>query len=141
MSSAYTPKSASSALEIGKIVLTMLAAAAKINQSSIVPAFDQTGVPRLIQVPVGAANSLRKGLSFVGGPKSLGIRSLLKCPPCMAVSRRRAVGYCRHLNVLQYDSGFAAMSSRVRDPSEFVVYKLFEIILENHSQTKTHVRS
>jgi hypothetical protein len=28
---------------IGKIVLTMLVAAAKINQSSIVPAFDQTG--------------------------------------------------------------------------------------------------
>jgi hypothetical protein len=27
---------------IGKIVLTMLVAAAKINQSSIVPAFDQT---------------------------------------------------------------------------------------------------
>jgi len=41
---------------IGKIVLTMLVAAAKINQSSIVPAFDQTGVPRIIQVPSGAAN-------------------------------------------------------------------------------------
>ena len=39
---------------IGKIVLTMLVAAAKINQSSIVPAFDQTGVPRIIQVPSGA---------------------------------------------------------------------------------------
>jgi hypothetical protein len=36
---------------IGKIVLTMLVAAAKINQSSIVPAFDQTRVPRIIQVP------------------------------------------------------------------------------------------
>jgi len=38
------PKSAGSALVIGKIVLTMLVAAAKINQSSIVPAFDQTRV-------------------------------------------------------------------------------------------------
>jgi len=54
---AYTPKSAGSALVIGKIVLTMLVAAAKINQSSIVPAFDQTRVPRIIQVPSGAANS------------------------------------------------------------------------------------
>jgi len=39
-------------------VLTMLVAAAKINQSSIVPAFDQTRVPRIIQVlirvPFGA---------------------------------------------------------------------------------------
>jgi hypothetical protein len=35
----------------------MLVAAAKINQSSIVPAFDQTRVPRIIQVPSGAANS------------------------------------------------------------------------------------
>jgi len=34
---------------IGKIVLTMLVTAAKINQSSIVPAFDQTRVPRIIQ--------------------------------------------------------------------------------------------
>jgi hypothetical protein len=42
---------------IGKIVLTMLVAAAKINQSSIVPAFDQTRVPQIIQVPSGAANS------------------------------------------------------------------------------------
>ena len=42
-STAYTPKSAGSALVVGKIVLTMLVAAAKINQSSIVPAFDQTG--------------------------------------------------------------------------------------------------
>jgi len=32
----------------------MLVAAAKINQSSIVPAFDQTRVPRIIQVPSGA---------------------------------------------------------------------------------------
>jgi hypothetical protein len=39
---------------IGKIVLTMLVAAAKINQSSIVPAFDQTRVPRIIQVPSNA---------------------------------------------------------------------------------------
>ena len=36
---------------IGKIVLTMLVAAAKINQSSIVPAFDQTRVPQIIKVP------------------------------------------------------------------------------------------
>ena len=42
---------------IGKIVLTMLVAAAKINQSSIVPAFDQTRVPRITQVPSGAVNS------------------------------------------------------------------------------------
>jgi len=42
---------------IGKIVLIMLVAAAKINKSFIVPAFDQTGVPRIIQVPSGAANS------------------------------------------------------------------------------------
>jgi len=39
-------------------VLTMLVAAAKINQSSIVPAFDQTRVPRIIHVPSGAANEL-----------------------------------------------------------------------------------
>ena len=56
-STAYTPKSAGSALVIGKIVLTMLVAAVKINQSSIVAAFDQTGVPRIIQVPSGAVNS------------------------------------------------------------------------------------
>jgi len=56
-STVYTPKSAGSALVIGKIVLTMLIAAAKINKSSIVPAFDQTRVPRIIQVPSGAANS------------------------------------------------------------------------------------
>jgi len=61
---------------IGKIVLTMLVAAAKINQSSIVPAVDQTRVPRIIQVPSGAANSKRKDSSSVGGPKFLGIRSL-----------------------------------------------------------------
>jgi len=42
---------------IGRIVLTMLVAAAEINQSSIVPAFDQTGVPRITQVPSGAENS------------------------------------------------------------------------------------
>ena len=36
---------------IGKIVLTMLVAAAKINITSIVLAFDQTRVPRTIQVP------------------------------------------------------------------------------------------
>jgi len=41
---------------IGEIVLTMLVPAAKINQSSIVPAFDQTRVPRILQVPSGAAN-------------------------------------------------------------------------------------
>ena len=41
---------------IGKIVQTMLVAAAKINISSIVPAFDQTRVPRIIHVPSGAAN-------------------------------------------------------------------------------------
>ena len=56
-STAYTPESAGSALVIGKIVLTMLVAAAKINISSIVPAFDQTRVPRIIQVPSGAVNS------------------------------------------------------------------------------------
>jgi len=61
---------------IGKIVLTMLVAAAKINQSSIVPAFDQTRVPRIIQVPSGAVNSERKGSSSVGGPKFTGIRFL-----------------------------------------------------------------
>jgi hypothetical protein len=42
---------------IGKIVLTMLAAAAKKKKSSMVPAFDQTRVPRANQVPSGAANS------------------------------------------------------------------------------------
>jgi len=40
----------------------MLVAAAKINQSSIVPAFDQTRVPRIIQVPSGAANSKAQNL-------------------------------------------------------------------------------
>ena len=43
---------------IGKIALIMLVAAAKINKSPIVPAFDQTRVPRIIQVPSGAANSV-----------------------------------------------------------------------------------
>ena len=68
---------------VGKIVLTMFVAAAKINESSIVPAFDQTRVPRTIHVPSGAANSERKDSSsvggpkfLVGGPKFLGIRSL-----------------------------------------------------------------
>jgi len=56
-STAYTPKSAGSAKVIGKIVLTMLVSTAKINYSSIAPAFDQTGVPRIIQVPSGAVNS------------------------------------------------------------------------------------
>ena len=55
---------------IGKIVLTILVAAAKINQSSIVPAFDQTRVPRIIQVPSGAANPWPLGhvrqISFLG---------------------------------------------------------------------------
>jgi len=50
---------------IGKIVLTMLVAAAKINQSSIVPAFDQTRVPRIIQVPSGAAISTYGQLNLV----------------------------------------------------------------------------
>ena len=51
---------------IGRIVLTMLIAAAKINQSSIVPAFDQTRVPRIIQVPSSAANFIiALVLSFV----------------------------------------------------------------------------
>jgi len=36
----------------------MLVAAAKINQSSIVPAFDQTRVPRIIQVPSGAVQKV-----------------------------------------------------------------------------------
>jgi hypothetical protein len=49
--------SAGSALVIGKMVLIMLVAAAKRNQSSIVPAFDQTRVPRIIQVQIGVANS------------------------------------------------------------------------------------
>jgi hypothetical protein len=43
--------------------------------------------------------------------------------------------------VLQYDSGFIAMSSGVRVPSEFAIHTLLEIILDNHSQTKTHARS
>jgi hypothetical protein len=42
---------------VGRIVLIMLVAAAKINQSSTVPAFDQTRVPRITQVPSGAVNS------------------------------------------------------------------------------------
>ena len=40
MSAAYTPKSAGPALVIGKMVLKILVAAAKIYQSSIVPTFD-----------------------------------------------------------------------------------------------------
>jgi len=42
-------------------VLTMLVAAAKINQSSIVPAFDQTRVPRIIQVPSLAVLQIQNG--------------------------------------------------------------------------------
>ena len=42
--------------------------------------------------------------------------------------------------VLQSDSGFTAMSSGVRVPSEFAVHTVLEIILDNHSQTKTHVQ-
>ena len=49
---------------IGKIVLIMLVAAAKINQSSIVPAFDQTRVPRIIQVPSGAGKRPDAGRSL-----------------------------------------------------------------------------
>jgi len=52
----YTPKSAGSALVIGKIVLIMPVAAAKINKTSMVPAFDQTNVQRITQVSSGAAN-------------------------------------------------------------------------------------
>ena len=33
------------------------------------------------------------------------------------------------------------MSSGVRVPSEFTVHTVLEIILDNHSQTKTHVQS
>ena len=33
------------------------------------------------------------------------------------------------------------MSSGVRVPSEFAVHTVLEIILDNHSQTKTHLRS
>ena len=43
--------------------------------------------------------------------------------------------------VLQCDYGFTAMSSGFRVPSEFAVDTPLEIILDNHSQTKTHVRS
>ena len=55
-SAAYTLKSAGSALVIGKIVLIMPVAAAKINKTSMVPAFDQTNVQRITQVSSGAAN-------------------------------------------------------------------------------------
>ena len=52
-SSAYTPKSAGSALVIGKIVLTMLVAAAKINQSSIVTTKARSPVYTLIDSSKG----------------------------------------------------------------------------------------
>jgi len=42
---------------IGRIVLTMLVAATELNQSSIVPAFDQTSAQRIVQAPSGAINS------------------------------------------------------------------------------------
>jgi len=44
----------------------------------MVPAFDQTRVPWIIQVPSGAANSQLKGSLSVGGPEFLGIRSLFR---------------------------------------------------------------
>jgi hypothetical protein len=59
----------------------------------------------------------------------------------MTVSHRRTVGIYLHLEVLQYDSGFTAISSGVRVPLEFKVHALLEIILDNHSQAKAHVRS
>ena len=40
-------------------------------------------------------------------------------------------------DVQQCGSGFKA----IRVPSEFAVNTLLEIILDNHSQTKTHARS
>ena len=49
--------------------------------------------------------------------------------------------------VLQWDSGFTAMSSGVRVPSEFAVHTLLEITLvagqplTDKLKTKTHVRS
>ena len=42
---------------IGKIVMTMLVAAAEMNKTSMVPTFDQTRVSLITQVPSGAANS------------------------------------------------------------------------------------
>ena len=47
----------------------------------------------------------------------------------MTVSSRRTVGYYLCLEVLQYDSGFTAMSSGVRVPSEFAVHTVLEIAL------------
>jgi len=43
--------------------------------------------------------------------------------------------------LLGIDSGFTAMSSGVRVPSEFVVHAPLDIFLSNRPQTKTHVRS
>jgi hypothetical protein len=42
---------------IGKIVLIMLVAVAKINRFSVVPAFDEARAPAIIQVLSGAVNS------------------------------------------------------------------------------------
>ena len=96
-STAYTPKRAGSALVIGKNVLIMPVTAAKINQSSMMPAFDQTRVQRIIHVSTKrCCKFIRKGSSSVSGPKFLGIRSLPRCPPCMTVSHRRTVGCCQH---------------------------------------------
>jgi hypothetical protein len=39
--------------------------------------------------------------------------------------------------VLQYDSGFTAMSSGVRVPSEFAVHTALEIILDNYLNNTT----
>ena len=56
---------------IGKIVLTMLVAAAKINQSSIVPAFDQTSRPTG-GPPMTWGRALEKALKSKGISKGCG---------------------------------------------------------------------
>jgi len=116
----------------------MLVAAAKINQSSIVPAFDQTRVPRIIQVPSGAAKFITEGFiicRWLEVPRN-------PFPPLMPTVHDCAsqTDIVATFEVLQYDSGFTAMSSGVRVPSEFAVHTVLEIILDNHSQTQTHVR-
>jgi hypothetical protein len=113
---------------IGRTVLIVHVAAAKISRFSTAPAFDQTKVPRIFQVPSGAVHSQRKGSSSVGGLKFLGICSLPRCPPCRLCLTDGPWGIVATFEVLRYDSGFKAMSSGVRVPSEFAV------------QTETHLR-
>ena len=121
---------------IGKIVLTMHVAAAKINQPSIVPAFSSNESPAddsstkrcCIFITEGSIVSRwpevpRNPFPSWHSPDAHRARLCLTDGPWDIVVT---------FEVLQYDYGFKAVSSGVRLPLEFIVGVLLEIILVNH---------